>query len=306
MALYGSIRENVDSKESWSQYVERIEHFFTAIEISSLKTVLAIFVEKQARVVRRSRKSPWRSITLSHSTTSSRLFRSPRSNTNSSHSYRRQISNSSTQNQSSFVKHVREEEGTKTRNEYPEYTLFNVPSRSQKSPLQVTVEVDHMPLTMEVDTGAAFSIISWRTYDQLFSSRCFRKTDEKLKTYLGEMLPMFGKFHADIEYNHQKQNLLLVVAGEVGPSLLGCNWLSYLRLNWNSLFHVVDHQPLSDLLTKYSMVFSNNLGTLKGYKAKLCLDNTKPIFRKARPVPTLFVYKLKLNLMISSNVKSLN
>ena len=42
---------------------------------------------------------------------------------------------------------------------------------------------------------------------------------------------------------------------------------------------------LSSLLDKYSDVFSKELGTLKGFKAKLFIDShTRPIFCKARPV----------------------
>ena len=81
-----------------------------------------------------------------------------------------------------------------------------------------------------------------------------------------------------------RRQLPLVVAGNDGPSLLGRNWLHSIRLDWNSLFHLADHR-LNDLLVKYSPVFSEGLGTLKGYKAKLYVKEDKPIFCKARPVP---------------------
>jgi len=78
---------------------------------------------------------------------------------------------------------------------------------------------------------------------------------------------------------------MFIVAGENGPTLLGRNWLYSLRLDWNSVLSVeVEH--LSSLLSRYSKIFSEGLGQLKGFKAKLFVDtNTKPVFCKARPVP---------------------
>ena len=74
------------------------------------------------------------------------------------------------------------------------------------------------------------------------------------------------------------------MAGDHGPSLLGRNWLHDLRLDWNTIFSIsTDHLYL--LLKRYSDVFSPTLGTLKGFKAKLFVDDTRPNFCKARPVP---------------------
>ena len=225
----------------------------------------------------------------SYSSSSSRPSTSNRSTRSDSSQPRRRPRSSyrSTRYQSTgnSVKHLVEEEGQGTRNEdrSSEYTLFNVPSPPQ-APLLVSVTVNQLSLTMEVDTGAAFSVISRSTFEKLFSSVPLRKTDIKLKTYTGESLQMYGEFTADVGYNHQELTLVLVVAGDVGPSLLGRNWLHSLRLNWSSLFHLEDHQ-LTDLLTRYSSVFSEILGTLKGCKAKLYVNSDTPIFCKARPVP---------------------
>ena len=164
-----------------------------------------------------------------------------------------------------------------------EYTLFNVTSNSQP-PLYVSLIVNNVSLTMEVDTGASFSVISKQTYDNSFASYPLQKTSVKLKTYSGESLTMYGEFVPSIQYQDQKTELSLVVAGNDGPCLLGRNWLHSIRLDWNSLFHLADHRQ-NDLLVKYSSVFSEGLGTLKGYKAKLYVKEDKPIFCKARPVP---------------------
>ena len=46
------------------------------------------------------------------------------------------------------------------------YTMFTVPS-SKQDPIQITVDVDNFPLSMELDTGASLSIISETVYKHL-------------------------------------------------------------------------------------------------------------------------------------------
>ena len=47
-----------------------------------------------------------------------------------------------------------------------------------------------------------------------------------------------GTLNARVRYGDQKQKLVLVVVTGDGPSLLGRNWLKYIRLDWNSIFAV--------------------------------------------------------------------
>ena len=74
------------------------------------------------------------------------------------------------QSSGNSVKNLVEEEGQGTRSEdrSSEYTLFYVPSPPQ-APLLISVTVNQLSLTMEVDTGAAFSVISRSTFEKLFS-----------------------------------------------------------------------------------------------------------------------------------------
>ena len=167
-----------------------------------------------------------------------------------------------------------------------EYSLFTVPSAdTSRSPMLVTVIADDIPITMEADMGASFSIISKQTYDATFPCHKLQTADVKLKTYTGEFLRMFGKFTATVCYQDQTISLTLMVAGEKGPSLLGRDWLYLLRLDWNDVFSV-DADRLTSLLSRFTNVFSEDLGQLKCFKAKLFVDPTaKPIFCQARPVP---------------------
>ena len=51
----------------------------------------------------------------------------------------------------------------------PAYPLFNVTHTSAK-PLVVTVELNQVPINMEVDTGASVSLISKDTYNKLWTN----------------------------------------------------------------------------------------------------------------------------------------
>ena len=53
----------------------------------------------------------------------------------------------------------------------------------------------------------------------------------------------------DVQVSYETQTAKVVVMGE-GPTLLGRNWLSKIRLNWSQI-HYTSSQGLHDLLGKY-------------------------------------------------------
>ena len=90
---------------------------------------------------------------------------------------------------------------------------------------------------------------------------------------------------------------LYVIAGD-GVNLLGRNWLSEVKLDWAILFNRCKEKPnnisktndiierLENLVKNYSEIFSSELGTIKGVKAKINIKvNSQPKFMKARGVP---------------------
>jgi len=62
----------------------------------------------------------------------------------------------------------------------------------------VQLEVQGKPLVMEVDTGAAISIISEETYDTLFSQVLLNQTTVSLHTYTGESISIHGELLVDV------------------------------------------------------------------------------------------------------------
>ena len=90
-----------------------------------------------------------------------------------------------------------------------------------------------------------------------------------LRTYTGQRLPVLGQMDVAVEYEYQKVELpLLIVPGD-GPALWGRNWLSAIQLNWPYIKNIT--QGIEPMLSKYSELFKEELGTLKGVEIKLSI-----------------------------------
>ena len=109
--------------------------------------------------------------------------------------------------------------------------LYMVGSTSM-APIKIPLLVDNVVLEMELDTGAAITIISEAKYKEHFSATKLRESSTILKTYSGERLKVVGEIEVKVEY--ENQNAKSVVVGD-GPNLLGRNWLQLIRLNWHSI-----------------------------------------------------------------------
>ena len=163
------------------------------------------------------------------------------------------------------------------------FTIRTVRNRPSDSIL-VEPEVNGVKLVMELDTGASISIISRRTWETKFPDTVLKESNLPLKTYTGEKLQVLGELPVTVCHNGQEFQLPLVVVEGQGPPLFGRNWLSKIRLNWAHIRHV--SSELDQLLSKYSELFQDKLGTIKGLEAKLTVDpEASPKFFKPRPVP---------------------
>ena len=187
-----------------------------------------------------------------------------------------------------------------------EYQMYNCHT-VESQPLCVELLIQGALLSMEVDTGATLSIISRQTYDTAWTGTQvppIKPSNVKLRTYMGEGIPVDGAIEVDVSYQDQKAHLnLLVVAGN-GPSLMGRDWLSHVKLDWTKL-HQLQIDPTNDLekmIDRHKDLFKQELGKIKGVTAKLYLNaNTQPMFYRARPVP--FSVRAKVEVEIDRQVK---
>ena len=122
---------------------------------------------------------------------------------------------------------------------------------------------------MELDTGAAVSIISEKTRQALFADMTLRRSTLRLKTYTEEQMQVTGQLHVVVQYGSQQEKLVLIVVSGNGPSLFGRKWLKYLRLDWPTIATVnaVRVKPLQVLLKEHPQLVAEGLGKVEPYRA---------------------------------------
>ena len=159
---------------------------------------------------------------------------------------------------------------------------------STTPPIKVPLVINDAPLTMELDTGAAVTIVSDKHYQEHFTDTPLKKSELLLKTYSGERLSVVGTMDAKIQYEQQMLELPLTVVAGDGPCLLGRDWPQHLTLNWKEVKAVSEHArwSLEYLLDKYGDLFKDELGTIKSFQAELHVKlEERPKFFKPRSVP---------------------
>ena len=151
--------------------------------------------------------------------------------------------------------------------------------------METTVCINKQKLVMEVDTGAALSLISEETYSSKFSNLKLKPTDVQLRTYSGELISVLGSLNVNVEHESQTAVLPLLVVKGNGPSLLGRNWLYVIRLNWNNIYHVNFKSSIEQLSDKYPKIFKEEIGLLQHMKAKIHVaTDARPKFYKPQSV----------------------
>ena len=95
-----------------------------------------------------------------------------------------------------------------------------------------------------------------------------------------------GVADVTVTYASQVVPLPLVIVKGQGSTLFGRNWLTHIQLDWSCIKSIHSNSSVFELISKYSHLFSTDLGTLKGVEAKIFVaPNAQPRFYKPRPVP---------------------
>ena len=108
--------------------------------------------------------------------------------------------------------------------------LFNVTDQRQ-SRYQVDIVTEGTSLSMEINTGAAVSLISENKKKELFSDVFLNTSQVELTTYTGEQMDVVGQWSVQANYGQQSKTLPLILVAEDGPSHLERNWLEDLCLD---------------------------------------------------------------------------
>ncbi|KAL5517154.1 hypothetical protein EMCRGX_G002638 [Ephydatia muelleri] len=155
-------------------------------------------------------------------------------------------------------------------------------------PISVSLQVNGVILPMEIDTGAAVSIIPERVRQELFPYLKLQNTRVRLRTYTAEQITVLGTISVQVKFKNQTRTLSLFVVNTDGPTLLGRDWMRQLKLDWSMVNHVLMEKNgrLEALMRKYEELFKPAMGAIQGVKAKLTVKaDAHPKFCKARSVP---------------------
>ena len=175
-----------------------------------------------------------------------------------------------------------------------EYELFNISIPNKVPPINVEIIVNNKVVQMELDTGAARSIMPEVIYHVLWPVSSERpeliKSSAKLRTYGGTGLSVLGELFATIQAgsldkNRCQGNIIIVRSNSIVPCLLGTDLIEKLNLNKIKLSDI--HKVMdNEFVSGYPDLFSPGLGYLKDTKVKIEVDpNVSPKYCRARTVP---------------------
>ena len=175
------------------------------------------------------------------------------------------------------------------------YTLFTTVGGGK--PLLLTVNVNKVDIQMELDTGAAVSVMSEITYVSFFRSIPLQPSSLLLKSYTGDPITVHGTFDVQVAHAGQDLSLPLVVVQGNGANLFGRNWLNVIKLDWGSIHSTLATPPVDTLISKHANLFCSQLGTLEGTNATIWVDpQFPPQFFKPCPVPYCLKMKVEQEL----------
>ena len=178
-------------------------------------------------------------------------------------------------------------------------------SPSTPKSYKVSLEVNKIPITMELDTGASVSLVSEATWADKLNKPKLQPCSLSLQSYPNRSLKVLGQCHVEVCVHGKTAQLPLIVVEGSGTPLFGRNWLEKVQLDWVEIIKIngitsqtgASPQGLQTILTKYKEVFQEELGQCKGVKAHLHVKaeaNAK--FFRPRPIPLSMKEKVGADL----------
>eukprot|EP00731_Ephydatia_muelleri_P019227 Em0012g52a len=139
----------------------------------------------------------------------------------------------------------------------------------------IEVELNGIPLKMELDTGASVSLVSKKTWREKLGSPPLTKRKIVLRASSGHRLHVIGETTVDVNAGSQRHKSLplVVVEGEEAPLV--------------KVHRPAPENPpaLDELLKRYDVIFKQQLGKIKDLKATIRVQSeATPKFFKPRPV----------------------
>ena len=177
--------------------------------------------------------------------------------------------------------------------------IFSVNS-DRVDPILVDVVLNKVRVSMELDTGAACSLMPRSKYEQLWpviSERpILSSSSTMLRVYGGSTLKVFGEIvvTARLEDKSQSCSAKVIIVDDEGPCLLGRDLIQSLGLY--SDIHQVSNA--NSFKAEFPELFSEGLGCYQGRDFTIEVDQSvPPKYCKARPVPYTMREKVEEELV---------
>ena len=105
-----------------------------------------------------------------------------------------------------------------------------------------------------------------------------KASNAEFEIHTGKVFNILGTITVTVSYKGQVADLNLLVVAEDGPSLMGREWLSHIKLDWPSLNHIQGVSACQQILNN-TAIFKDELGNVQGITAKFHIDlEAKPKF----------------------------
>ena len=116
------------------------------------------------------------------------------------------------------------------------WSVVNAVGNRGPAPWMVDVAINGREVVMELDTGAARTLLSQATVDACGLHLAEVKPPSMgLRTYPGERIKTVGESRVEVCHAGQVVNLPLIVVEGTFPAVLGRDWLEKLRIDWRTV-----------------------------------------------------------------------
>lgn len=152
----------------------------------------------------------------------------------------------------------------------------------------MTLTVQSQPVTFEVDSGAACTLVSSDTFRGVWPTNppVLQPSDIRLRTWAGQKIEVLGTATVDVSHSRETCQLPLLLDQGAGCNLLGRNWFGPLGIHVSGIHQTTHDGNITQLLQKFQSVFFEAISGHVGAPVQLELrDEARPKFLKARPVP---------------------
>jgi hypothetical protein len=159
---------------------------------------------------------------------------------------------------------------------------------SKVPPFYVDVYMNDRLVNLEVDSGAAYTMIKESTALSIWNGCLPRLSESKvaLTTWTSSRVALLGEAEVNVQFKNIKKKLNVLIAKGDGPNLLGRDWFLELNISVNGIFNMkLDTVGIGEILEQYKEVFQPGLGKYTGPVVTIPVKpNVKPTFLKCRPI----------------------